>query len=282
MKNIITGIVAGALSFAAWGQVSAGSEIENLSKGEYHYPDGQLPYRWFTPSDLVDNETYPLILCLHGAGERGSDNETHVNKHDLVLPWIKESNQKVNACFVLVPQCPKGQKWNYIDFGQGSFSMDTLPVGTELKAVIGLLDSLSGVYPIDQDRVYVTGLSMGGYGTWDLILRESDRFAAAIPMSGGGSPKHVSKIKEVSLWVFHNTHDQIVPVSGSRDMIGAFENSYLPVLQTDKISRQELETRINLGEKRLYTESSNGNHGPWEVWYNDQLLHQWLFAQKKD
>ncbi|WP_421897804.1 hypothetical protein [Marinoscillum sp.] len=282
MKSITLGAIALVFSFAACGQSATGSEMEKLSKAVYHSSGSQIPYRWFTPADMVENRRYPLILCLHGAGERGDDNETHVNKHDLVIPWNKASHQQENPCFVLAPQCPNGQKWNYIDFGQGSFSMDTLPIGAELKAVIALLDSLIGVYPIDLNRVYVTGLSMGGYGTWDLIMREPGRFAAAIPMSGGGSPAHAHLSKEVALWVFHNTHDQIVPVAGSRDLLAALESRELPVLQTESVSKEELERRITLGEKRLYTESSTGNHGPWEVWYNDRLLHKWLFAQKKD
>lgn len=112
-----------------------------------------------------------------------------------------------------------------MDFGKGTYSMDTLAVGMELITALNLLDSVLNTYSIDKNRQYITGLSMGGYGTWDSISRYPDRFAAAVPMSGAGDPDKASLFASLPIWVFHNTNDRIVPVSGSRDMVRAMQQN---------------------------------------------------------
>lgn len=252
-----------------------------FENGSHTYKHTTLPYRIFIPDDYNPGKEYPIVFCLHGAGERGVDNERHIWKHDLAISWAKSGVQDENPCFVLAPQCPKGKKWNYVNFRAGSYFIDTLPVGNELLTAIDLLDSIIIAYSIDINRQYITGLSMGGYGTWDVITRYPNRFAAAAPMSGAGDPSKVERFKQLPIWVFHNTNDQVVPVSGSRDMVKAMNNKNMPVVVTNDIPETGLKKQIRKKAVHLYTESPAGNHGPWEPWYNSPYLHQWLFQQSK-
>jgi len=113
---------------------------------------------------LINNKIFFII-------KRGQDNKRHVWKHDRATAWAKPEVQKKYPCFVLAPQCPRIQKWNYVDFGKGTYSMDTLAVGMELITALNLLDSVLNIYRIDKNRQYITGLSMGGYGNRGLIIR---------------------------------------------------------------------------------------------------------------
>jgi len=254
--------------------------VDEFEAGSHTFQGVTLPYRIFTPKNYEPNKSYPIVLCLHGAGERGTDNVKNVIKHDLGVSWAKEEVQSKYPCFILVPQCPEKMKWNYVNFGQGSFSIDSLSVGKELLTTIDLLDSLIQKYNINEKRQYVTGLSMGGYGTWDLITRYPNRFAAAVPMSGAGDPTKVKLFKNLPIWFFHNTNDKIVPVTGSRDMLQGMKAQSLKVFETQGKSLKEITKKIKKST-RIYTEASQGNHGPWEIWFNDPNLHNWLFSQTK-
>ncbi len=252
-----------------------------LEKRSHTFQKTTLPYRIFIPENYDATQSYPLMLCLHGAGERGSDNEIQISHHGLAISWTENLIQSQHPCFVVVPQCPVKKRWNYVDFGKGSFNMDTVAVGIELLTVINLLDSLLKEFNIDQNRQYVTGLSMGGYGTWDIISRYPERFAAAIPMSGAGDPSKVERFKHIPIWSFHNSGDKIVPVEGSRDMTEAMIRSGLEVIQTLGMPDNILESHISENVQHLYTESPKGNHGPWEQWYGSAKLHKWVFSRSK-
>ena len=254
--------------------------VGSFKKGEHTYQNTTLPYRLFIPDNYDSTISYPMVFCLHGAGERGTDNERHIWKHELANAWAKTEVQTKYPCFVLAPQCPKVKKWNYVHFGKGTYSMDTLPVGNELLTALNLLDSILETYTIDMNRQYITGLSMGGYGTWDAISRYPQRFAAAVPMSGAGDPRKAPLFQNLPIWIFHNTNDQIVPVSGSRDMVKAIENNGFKVIKTES-AKPKIRNRNFKKTQYLYTESPKGNHGPWEPWYNSADLHRWLFKQVK-
>lgn len=255
--------------------------MQKFEKRSHTFENTTLPYRLFIPENYDSTKSYPMMLCLHGAGERGDDNNTHFIKHQIATAWADSKNQSERPCFVVAPQCPEKSKWNYVDWGKGTFNMDNVPVGNEMLTVINLLDALSTEFNIDPKRTYVTGLSMGGYGAWDIITRYPERFAAAIPMSGAGDPSKVNKFKDVSIWNFHNTADAIVPVEGSREMTEAMINYGLEVIQTLGMTDDVLDSYLEKEAKYLYTESVEGNHGPWEPWYNDLRLHKWVFAQSK-
>lgn len=253
---------------------------QKFKKRTHTFEQTTLPYRLFIPENYNPQKSYPIMLCLHGAGERDSINDDYyIVKHNLAVSWANNEIQSKNPCFIVAPRCPKTQKWNYVNFKYGTCNIDTIPIGKELLAVVNLMDNLLGEFNIDINRQYVTGLSMGGYGTWDIIARYPERFAAAVPMSGAGDTSKVVLFKNLSIWFFHNTNDQIVPVSGSRDMLKTMNNSGIKVVETMGMKNRKLGRKIKNGATHLYTESPEGNHGPWEPWYGDPYLHQWVFSK---
>ena len=145
-------------------------------------------------------ERFPLVIFLHGAGERGSDLNL-VKKHG--PPKLIEQGKEFPV-IVCSPQCPEGERW----------SVDTLN---------GMLDYLIKKYRVDVDRVYLTGLSMGGYGSWDWVAHNPERFAAVVPICGGGDPKTVESFKHVPIWAFHGMKDPVVPMERTTQMIDALK-----------------------------------------------------------
>ena len=237
-----------------------------------------LPYRLFVPEEYDSAQKYPLILALHGAGERGSDNSIHVRTWRLATAWADPVNQGKYPCFVVAPQCPYGRSWTY-DFYP-------LPIGEEMATVVDILDSLLVEFSIDTNRQYVTGLSMGGFGTWDLITRFPCRFAAAVPMSAGGDPFLVDRILHIPVWNFHGVLDDAVPVSGSREMMEALEGTGRTVLYThcrmfdcrglpDSLIAVYVESHADL----LNTEYEDGGHIIWDESYDYPYLIPWVFGQ---
>lgn len=212
-----------------------------------------LPYRFLKPVNPGVKNSYPLIIFLHGAGERGNDNENQI-KHitELVLDPV---NRGKYPCYVLAPQCPKKQLWAE-HHGDGSMKKEpTMP----MKLLIELISKVSKEFPIDPERIYVTGLSMGGYGTWDLLARFPNKFAAGVPICGGGDIRTASAIKHIPIWAFHGAKDNVVPPRQSRAMIKALQEA---------------------GASPGYTEYPDIEHNSWVWAYREPHLLPWLFQQK--
>jgi poly(3-hydroxybutyrate) depolymerase len=249
-----------------------------------------IPYRLFVPEKYDPTQKYPLVLALHGAGERGNDNEAHIKVHRLATAWGDTINQRHYPCFVVAPQCPTDQRWVDNDWAKGFYRVDQIPISNEMQTVVNLLDSLQREFSIDTLRLYVTGLSMGGYGTWDLIARFPKQFAAAIPMSGGGDSTKVKLFAHLPIWNFHGEADNTVPPTGSRQMITALERigkmcifthynfkTKLNQIMPDSVLRKY----INQGANLLHTEYKGAGHVMWEQSYNNPRLIDWVFGQKK-
>ena len=249
-----------------------------------------LPYRLFVPQDYDDTQAYPLVLALHGAGERGSDNERHIRPHRLATAWADPVNQAEYPAFVVAPQVPSGGRWT------ADAPVDESAFNAFQLTTLNILDSLEVEFNIDLDRVYVTGLSMGGHGTWDFISRLPDRFAAAVPMSGNADPAQASAVLHIPIWAFHGESDTVVPASGSRGILYNMENLGREVVYTDclrslplstnfdcpgTMPNSELTERINDHADLIFTSTRGGGHGPWSVWYDHPLLMDWLYAQHR-
>ena len=197
---------------------------------------GSMPYRLLRPIDIADHPdtAYPLIFSLHGAGGKGTDNIKNL-RHWNQTPLAEETHRRRYPCFVLAPQTPL--RWlmpntlpeitqEYIDSLSGIWQTrvkrlldrgDDLSVG-DLGKAFDLLDTISDEFPIDRDRIYVLGHSMGGFGTWNAICAQPDRFAAAIPSAGGCEPwNDISRIVEIPIWTFHGDADATVPVELTQD-----------------------------------------------------------------
>jgi len=216
-----------------------------------------LPYRLLSPENYDATKEYPLVIFFHGSGERGTDNEITLTH---IAPLFLEANNRKNyPCFVLVPQCPKDIKWVDTDWGAASHTMPQNP-SMPMELSIALIDYAIENYAIDTARIYTTGLSMGGFAVWDIIARKANKFAAAIPICGGGDEKTASIIKNIPIWAFHGALDKVVFPSRSRNMIKALKEE---------------------GGTPKYTEFPDVAHGSWVPAYKQEGLLEWLFSQKK-
>lgn len=218
---------------------------------------GKLPYQW---TRTGATNTPALVLFLHGAGERGNDNLLQA-RHGVpsLVKWLKKENQD---CVVIAPQCPSESWWGHSD---GDFrnpeilTMKPNP-SAPMKMVFELVDQLVKEQKVDKNRIYITGLSMGGYGTFDALARRPDFFAAAVPICGGGDIKTAEKFKHVPLWIFHGAADNVVPARMSQAMVKALKTA---------------------GGKPKYTEYPGVKHNSWSQSYRNPKVWAWLFAQKK-
>jgi predicted peptidase len=223
-----------------------------LEQREFNCEDGRLLYRLMKPENYDAKEKYPLVIFLHGMGERGDDNDKQLIHG--VAEFAKAENRKKYPCFLMAPQCPVTTTW--ADFGNQFKKEPTSAMKLLLEAIPALVKEFS----IDDRRVYITGLSMGGFGTWDAIARKPDLFAAAVPICGGGDAKTAESIARIPIWVFHGGKDPVVKPERSRSMVEALKNA---------------------GGEPKYTEYANEGHASWVPAYKDADMFAWLFAQKK-
>jgi predicted peptidase len=224
----------------------------------YESPNGgQLKYRLMMPENYDSKQKYPLVLFLHGAGERGDDNTVQL-VHGM-KDFASDENRAKYPCFVLAPQCPNGKKWAEVDWGADTHKTPA-EASDPMRLTLEVIAGLEKQFSIDPKRLYVTGLSMGGYGTWDLISRKPNMFAAAIPICGGGDETEAAKISKIPIWVFHGDKDGAVKVERSRRMVKAIEAE---------------------GGKPKYTEYAGVGHDSWSRTYADPNVFEWLFSQKR-
>jgi len=168
--------------------------------------DGQqLLYNIYQPK--TDNEKLPLLIFLHGAGERGNDNSAQLVHIAPIL--TNEVNRKKYPAILLFPQCPENEYWANIDVSQdgGWTPNSTGHPSPPMQRVIELIETFRSNPNVDTDRIYISGLSMGGFGTFDLLARHPDWFAGAIPICGGADLNNVAPYKNTPLWIFHGAKD---------------------------------------------------------------------------
>jgi predicted peptidase len=219
----------------------------------------ELPYRLFVPAGCTPQTPCGLLLFLHGAGERGSNNQSQL-KND-ALAWTAPQAQAGHPTVVVYPQCPGEMQWVEAPWTDGSYALTKTPISKPMAAVTDLLASLQQELPIDATRLFVTGPSMGGFGTFDIIARNPGMFAGALPLCGGGDPSQGPALRHLPIWIFHGDSDPAVPVRGSRQMVRALRDA---------------------GGTPNYTEVASGGHNMWNVAYQDLKVLRWLLAQKKN
>lgn len=220
--------------------------------------DTTLPYRLYVPFNYTPEKSYPLLVNLHGAGLRGSDNQQHLGFIDMAM---KNPELSVDEAIIIFPQCPENELWVDTSWSKGSYSLDSTPESNELKAVVELIGQLQEKYSVDASRIYAMGYSMGGYGTWNLLMNHPELFAAGVPMCGAGDPSKANVLKDIPVWAVHGALDPTVPVAGSRDMAAAIETA---------------------GAKDFhYTELPDAVHDVWNYTYGNAEIFTWLFNQKK-
>jgi len=197
-------------------------------------------YLLFLPEDYgKKQQRWPLMLFLHGAGERGSDLKK-VKVHG--PPKIVE-NRKDFPFILVSPQCPEGDWWT-----------------EKVEVLINLVDDIAAQYRVDKKRIYLTGLSMGGYGTWALASAYPERFAAIAPICGGGSRIMSLRLKDIPIWVFHGGKDPVVPLEESEEMVNAIRKR---------------------GGDVKFTIYPDAGHDSWTESYNNQELYDWFLEHSK-
>lgn len=203
-----------------------------------------LPFLLSLPSNYEQSEDlYPLVLFLHGMGERGNDlNKVKVHG----IPKVVE--EKEFPFIMVAPQCPD-------DLYRYSTWINLMD---ELKA---LIDDVAVNYRVDKQRIYVTGLSMGGYGTWEIAKRYPELFAAAAPICGGGSVKNIERLKDVPVWAFHGAKDDVVLLEESEVMVEALRKA---------------------GGDVKFTVYPDANHDSWTETYNNPEFYTWLLSKRKE
>ena len=221
--------------------------------------DYPLPYRLYIHEEYDQDKKYPVLLFLHGSGERGDDNDLQINA---VIPtmFIDEVSP-VYGSIVIVPQCPLDCQWVDTPWEDGSHSKDEIPQSRELSSVLLAVQEVFEKYSCDKSRFYVVGLSMGGYGTWDVITRHPEMVAAAVPICGAGDPSKASVIADIPIRAYHGDLDDEVPVSGSRDMTAAL-------------------TKANAADF-VYKEWIGYGHAVWNESLSEPGLAEWIYSQKK-
>lgn len=221
-----------------------------------------MRYRLFVPRNYSSAKKYPLVLFLHGCCGCG-DNRCHADNGPC-LAWAQDSNQAKNPCFVLAPQVLTNKIW--VDWGWGNITDRValtagdsgVKISTSMKAVLDIIGDLKGRYSLDTTRFYATGYSMGGWGTWDIVVRRPDLFAAAIPICGGGDTSKANRLITMGIWAFHGDQDDAVP----------FQNSVLMIAAIGKA-----------GGTPKHTWFTNCGHNSWDPAYADPQLLPWAFSQ---
>lgn len=253
--SLLTAFVSATV--APSGAAAADAWQESFARAEHQSGGAILRYRLLTPAAKADGPKPPLVLFLHGAGERGDDNAAQL-KHGAVEFHRRQAE---HPCVVLVPQCPAGRMWVEVDWGdeKGTGTFPSEP-SEPLRLALEVVDGLIAAGRVDPERVYATGLSMGGYGTWYAAAMPGSRFAAAAPVCGGGDPTWANRYVGLPLWAFHGDDDRVVPVGRSREMIAAVKAA---------------------GGDPKYTEYPGVGHDSWTRTYADDAFHTWLFAQRR-
>ena len=236
-----------------------------------------MPYRFFSPQDSDKNKK-PLVIFLHGRGDRGNDNNSKIyhdagiitNENSLLKPEMQEKY----PCSILVPQCSdktdneEWAKWignspetPFKGLGKdGSYTMNPTPSESGYAA-LELIEKTIANNNINSNKIYLIGVSMGGFGTWELVARKPQLFAAAVPMAGYSDPSKIEKIKHIPFWIFHGSIDKWNPVEGSRHMYRLLSTKNADV---------------------KYTEYKNTTHGEtFEKAFNENQLIPWIFSKSK-
>ena len=233
------------------------SQNENFEKKSFIYDTVTLNYRFLIPLIYDSTKKYPVHLFLHGAGERGNDNESQLI-HGSNL-FLKENNQKKYPSFVIFPQCPKNDWWGgHYDTYKFDYQVKN---SKALKLVINLMDEFIMRSDVNKNKIYVSGLSMGGMGTFSILSQRPNMFAAATPICGDGDPKSVKSFaKKVPIWIFHGALDRVVHPNRS-------------LIMAQSIIEENGSPRVTIYE--------NVYHDSWNNAFDEKDFLSWIHSKSK-
>ena len=221
---------------------------------------------FYGPGISLKTGKYPVVLFLHGAGERGSDNTKQL-VHGSKL-FLNPGFRKKHPAIVIFPQCPKDDYWSNVRIDRSKSGREKFdyqqqaPPTTSLRLVMALMDKIVAAPFTKDDQIYVGGLSMGGMGTFEILSGKPGMFAAAFPICGGGNPELTDRYaKNTALWVFHGARDDVVDPSFSKEMVAAVKNA---------------------GGNPKFTLYKDANHNSWDPAFAEPGLLPWVFSHKRN
>lgn len=223
-----------------------------------------LPYRILLPVNYNPKDKYPLIVFLHGIGERGNDNEKQLIHGGNF--FLRNDLRQQYKAIVVFPQCAANSLWTSLKTSYDSASRRYIFANTHdsattpMRMVEVLLQKLPTLYRIDMNRIYVGGLSMGGFGVYELVKRNPNMFAGAFPICGGADPAIAPKLKKVNWWIFHGAKDNVVPPVFSEQMAAALKKA---------------------GAQVIFTLYPNDTHNSWDSAFAEPTLMPWIFSNTK-
>jgi len=250
--NLAHLLVAALILGGPASEIAAQDVVDGFAARSFKASNGDtMPYRLFVPDATARTQRLPLILYLHGGGGVGRDNQKQISGGNTAgtHSWTTTEAQRKHPAFVLAPQ--------FADSGR-SPRVNGWPDVAE--TVLDIVAAVSREFAIDADRIYVTGQSLGGYGTWDFITKHPDVFAAAVPLCGGGDPSRIGAARTLPIWAFHGGQDPVVPVTESRELIAALRRA---------------------GSPAKYTEYPDVGHDVWTRAYAEPDLADWLVTQRR-
>ncbi|WP_179351406.1 carboxylesterase family protein [Winogradskyella vidalii] len=269
MKNVFLTLVFSLTIFGLGGanaqQKTLNEASIDLFSNEKHIVNQDtLLYRMLLPKDFDASKTYPLVLMLHGAGERGDDNKKQLT-HGSRL-FLNEKNRDSFPAIVIFPQCPQNDYWSKLEADRSTkpitfnYKYKEAPT-TAMTLVMDLMDEMLAQPYVKTEQVYAMGLSMGGMGTFEIIYRKPEMFAAAMPICGGGNPESVTAYATtIPLWIFHGAKDDVVDPKLSLGMASAI---------------------LSAGGFPKLTLYDFANHNSWDPAFAEPELLTWLFSKSK-
>ena len=219
---------------------------------------GTLPYRLHVPAKPEPGKLYPLVVHMHGAGSWGTNNVDQIRTGGAdFISWARRHGEEY---VFIAPQTPRRCKWVDTPWQNTKSTMKETPTPS-LRMAMEIIDDAIERYPVDRSRVYLMGISMGGYAAWELLQRRPELFAAGLPCCGGGDVAQAPRLTDIPIWAFHGSKDKGVPVCRSRDMVAAIKAAG--------------------GKKILYREYDGLGHNVWTPTFSDDKVFEWLFSQRR-
>jgi len=249
-------IIGGALLVASAGFAGADDPMSEYERHTFTSHGGTLPYRLLKPAGDPKSGKYPLILALHGWGQRGADNHKQLKFFGPTL--LKKSVREKFPCFVLLPQA--NGSWIQHAVFDKPIPLTKTPAAS-LAMALDLVTRVTKKYPIDTDRIYLMGISNGACGVWELLERNPRPWAAAVVLAGAGDPSKMAPVSRMPIWAFHAADDSVIPIARMKELIAALRAAH--------------------GHPRQ-TVIPHGDHGAaWNQGLKDRDLVPWLFAQRR-
>ena len=216
----------------------------------------KINYCFRKPSNFNNNKKYPILFFLHGAGGRGSNNNDQILDAGSINAFTKQKIFTKHNSYLLAAQVPHNEKWVNVDWGASEHTMPEM--SKTMRLAFELLDKTIIKNNIDIKRIYVLGISMGGFGVWDALQRRPNYFAAGVPICGGGDIRQSKSISHIPIWIWHGSQDAIINVKRSRDMYDAIKNFTYEI---------------------KYSEIKNRGHDVWIDAWNSNDLWNWMYLQ---